>query len=508
MAFIINNVGGYNSAAQTITVTDTTGLVQGKFYGSADAEHVVIMEIISGTSLKILRGVNATVAGSLSDGQVLPEVLPQSSVVDDMQSADNWVDLETLPGLITRDVSGTTFTLSSGTQSGTIYFKVPVTNWTTIRAYTTLTQNALNQFWFGVTKDNPQLGFLGDVAPRVVDAYAIEDLKNRLDFHNYVAGVDFFLAANSNQADLADGVREIIFTKQGSGIQIFEHALGEDMREVGSAVVSLLGDIFFGLGANQGAPVMSDFSLEVFGGDISLGVDKMYRVKVNYTDVLGREQSEIQHHNDTNQDNVYAAILANVALIGGILNSVVWLAAMPVYMGAVGANSRLYYVDVYSQLKDTDFTAKRTRLIIADDLATALADAQTQATTDGDTVLKIELSILDPEGDIGEYLYSMLGFNSVDDYRNQIDTSPIFRVAVPFNVTIDNGAGFSPSNTSWDVDSTDGIVAGDILVTPSNELVLVGNVASNSTLNGLTRGYLGSTAAGVSDNDPCYLVRP
>lgn len=271
MAFIIDNGGGYNSTVQTITVTDTTGLKQGKFYESANAEHVIIMEIISGTSLKILRGVNATTASSLVDGETLTEVLPDATVTDDMKSAGNWVDIVSGAGTITRDGSGTTFGLSTGTPSGVVWFQRPILEWTTIRAYVNLTQAVLNQFVFGITKDNPQLGHVADVSPRVQDAYVIEDRKTQLDFHNYVAGVDNFLAANANQADLADGVREIIFTKQGTGIQIFEHADGEDMREVGSAGVSLTGDLYFGLGANRGDPVMVDFTLEVFGGDIGGG---------------------------------------------------------------------------------------------------------------------------------------------------------------------------------------------------------------------------------------------
>lgn len=68
---------------------------------------------------------------------------------------------------------------------------------------------------------------------------------------------------------------------------------------------------------------------------------------------------------------------------------------------------------------------------------------------------------------------------------------------------VNNGAGYASGDLSIVVDNAAGIRVGDILLVPrTGERIYVGAVTtSTNTISSLTRGYVGSTAAAIVDND-------
>ena len=73
---------------------------------------------------------------------------------------------------------------------------------------------------------------------------------------------------------------------------------------------------------------------------------------------------------------------------------------------------------------------------------------------------------------------------------------------------INYGSGYNSSATSMVVDNAGGFRVGDIILVPrTGERIYVGAVTvSTGTLSSLTRGYLGSTAAAIIDNDWIRLL--
>lgn len=74
---------------------------------------------------------------------------------------------------------------------------------------------------------------------------------------------------------------------------------------------------------------------------------------------------------------------------------------------------------------------------------------------------------------------------------------------IPQPISIDNGAGYSPSNTAWDIDDTSYVLVGNVYLNTGtqgddSEQVIVTGV-SGSTIT-VTREYNGTTAVGLGDN--------
>ena len=228
---------------------------------------------------------------------------------------------------------------------------------------------------------------------------------------------------------------------------------------------------------------------------------------VTYLDSAGVRQTEVMHSTGLSVQDAHAGFTQQVVALGGVIVGSSGYVMVDVWVHDTDA-SRVYYVDVLSTRSGV--TASRRRLILAPNEATALAIAATKETNDSSTGVTISLAINDITGPNGEALYGVLQLNNQQDYEDTVDTANQGVLAKQsYTVTIDNGAGYSPTNTVWEIDQFTGTFepsVGDILLTDDSEkvrvtAVVVDNfIATTFTLT-LERGYDGTTKVGVSDND-------